>query len=110
MLVCPFAQKTFRSLVKGDQVDYKTTWSQVQQSADHGCGLCSLLVEEDELLPEDHKDDVCFLLRLAQIYPTNGIGVHLTPFYTECLQIEIEDEIGTGNSGYLLYTSSGAYS
>jgi len=45
-----------KTLVNDDIIIYKTTWNRVQQAADRGCGLCSLLIVDKE----NGKDDVSF--------------------------------------------------
>jgi len=100
----PFSQQSFRTLVNGTKVTYKTTWSQVQQSADYGCGLCSLLITDKE----NHKDDVCFHLRFASIGPNPSQEV--TPLHAQYLIIAIEGyEIEISDNAYYLYTTCGTF-
>ncbi|THU86145.1 HET-domain-containing protein [Dendrothele bispora CBS 962.96] len=95
----PFSQQSFRTLGDGDKVVYKTTWSKVREAAARGCGLCSLLIVDDE----NHEDDVSFHLGLSSIPQTSGFQVTGPP-HTQILGVEIEgDELEMENT-YFLYT------
>ncbi|KAI3601322.1 tol-like protein [Moniliophthora roreri] len=97
----PFSQESWRRLMNGEDIMYATAWSRIQAAADHGCGLCKLLIIDKE----NHKDQISFRLSFGAVRPFPGVQ-HVTPLHAQFLTTEVEGyEIHISNNVYYLHTS-----
>lgn len=106
----PYKYESFRKLVSGEDVLYHTTWNRVQRATAAGCGLCGVLINDEDLKP-DNQEDVTFCLRFYQLKTSTPLdNFHaVTPHGAQLLEwraLGCEPQMRI--NGVFLRTSSGA--